>query len=146
LHFLEIAGAVIIIISSTRSNTNGSKPRHPCAHVSAEHARRFECRFGAITLRRTRGYCRKCGKWCFPADFFLGLEETAGYSPRVQEMAALLASKMPVSEASGVLEHLTGVKMPRPTLDREARRQGQRDRELRRKNWRNMVLRVKFAC
>jgi hypothetical protein len=37
----------------------------------------------------------------------LGWEETAGYSPRVQEMAALLASKMPVSEASTVLEHLT---------------------------------------
>jgi hypothetical protein len=60
------------------------------------------------------------------------LEDTAGYSPRVQEMAALLASKMPVSEASVVLEHLTGVKLPRATLDREARRQGQRARQLRR--------------
>ena len=47
-------------------------------------------------------------------------------------MAALLASKMPVSEASAVLELLTGVKMPRPTLDREARRQGERARQLRR--------------
>src|SRR6185436_3224058 len=62
----------------------------------------------------------------------LGLEESAGYSPRVQEMAALLASKMPVSEASAVLEHLTGVKLPRATLDREARRQGQRAQKLRR--------------
>jgi len=43
-------------------------------------------------------------------------------------MAALLASKMPVSEASVVLEHLTGVKLPRATLDREARRQGERAR------------------
>jgi len=41
-------------------------------------------------------------------------------------MAALVASKMPVSEASAVLEHLTGVKLPPATLDREARRQGQR--------------------
>jgi hypothetical protein len=41
-------------------------------------------------------------------------------------MAALLASKMPVSEASAVLEHLTGVKLPPATLDREARRQGKR--------------------
>jgi hypothetical protein len=39
----------------------------------------------------------------------LGLEETAGYSPAVQEMAALLASKMPVEEASVALERLTGV-------------------------------------
>ncbi|HWG88057.1 MAG TPA: hypothetical protein VN679_09775, partial [Candidatus Acidoferrales bacterium] len=44
----------------------------------------------------------------------------------MQEMAALLASKMPVSEASAVLEHLTGVKLPPATLDREARRQGKR--------------------
>jgi hypothetical protein len=62
----------------------------------------------------------------------LGLAETAGYSPRVQEMAALLASKMPVSEASAVLEHLTGVKLPPATLDREARRQGERARQVRR--------------
>src|ERR1700679_524460 len=48
-------------------------------------------------------------------------------------MTALLASKMPVSEASAVMEHLTGVKMPRSTLDREAKRQGERARELRRK-------------
>jgi hypothetical protein len=103
------------------------------SRVSQDHQRRFECRFGTITLRRARGYCRKCRKWRFPADAALGLEETAGYSPRVQEMAALLASKMPVSEASAVMEHLTGVKMPRATLDREARRQGERGRQLRRK-------------
>jgi hypothetical protein len=66
-----------------------------------------------------------------PADAALGLEETAGYSPAVQDMAALLASKMPVEEASAVLEHLTGVKLPRATLDREARRQGERAQELR---------------
>jgi hypothetical protein len=103
------------------------------SQVSHDHQRSFECRFGTITLRRQRGYCRKCRKWRFPADAVLGLEETAGYSPRVQEMAALLASKMPVGEASVVMEHLTGVKMPRPTLDREARRQGQRAQEVRRK-------------
>jgi hypothetical protein len=103
------------------------------SRVSQDHQRSFECRFGTITLRRARGYCRKCRKWRFPADAALGLEETAGYSPRVQEMTALLASKMPVSEASAVMEHLTGVKMPRSTLDREARRQGERARQLRRK-------------
>src|SRR5205814_335309 len=62
-----------------------------------------------------------------------GLEETAGYSPRVQEMAALFASKMPVAEASAVLEHLRGVKLPRASLDREARRQGQGAQRLRQK-------------
>jgi hypothetical protein len=41
-------------------------------------------------------------------------------------MAALVASKLPVGEASAVIERLTGVKLPRATLDREARRQGKR--------------------
>jgi hypothetical protein len=47
-------------------------------------------------------------------------------------MAALVASKMPVAEASAVLEHLTGVKLPPATLDREARRQGKRAERKRR--------------
>jgi hypothetical protein len=102
------------------------------SQVAGDHRRSFECKFGTITIARSRGYCKRCRKWRFPADTALGLEETAGYSPRVQEMAALLASKMPVSEASAVLEHLTGVKLPRATLDREARRQGERARKLRR--------------
>jgi len=41
-------------------------------------------------------------------------------------MAALAASKLPVAEASAVIERLTGVRLPRATLDREARRQGRR--------------------
>lgn len=101
------------------------------SRVTGEHRRRFECKFGTLAIERRRGYCKRCRKWRFPADNVLGLEETAGYSPRVQEMAALLASKMPVSEASVVLEHLTGVKLPRATLDREARRQGERARRVR---------------
>ena len=46
-------------------------------------------------------------------------------------MAALLASKMPVAEARAVREHLTGVKLHRATLEREARRQGERAERLR---------------
>jgi hypothetical protein len=99
--------------------------------LSADHLRTFDTRFGSITVQRTRGYCKRCGKWRVPADAALGLEETAGYSPAVQEMAALLASKMPVEEASVVLERLTGLKLLRATLDREARRQGQRAQRLR---------------
>lgn len=103
------------------------------SQVSTGHERTFESRFGPVRLQRKRGYCKRCKKWRFPADYALGLEETAGYSPRVQEMASLLASKMPVEEASAVMEHLTGVKMPRATLDREAKRQGERACRLRKK-------------
>jgi hypothetical protein len=108
--------------------------QRPLSRLTHDHRRSFECKFGTITIGRSRGYCKRCRKWRFPADTALGLEESAGYSPRVQEMAALLASKMPVSEASAVLEHLTGVKLPRATLDREARRQGERARQVRRQD------------
>jgi len=101
--------------------------------LSAGQPRTFQSRSGDITVARTRGYCKRCRKWRVPADTALGLAESAGYSPAVQDMAALLASKMPVGEASAVLEHLTGVRLPPSTLDREARRQGQRARAVRRK-------------
>lgn len=105
--------------------------RQTLSRVSEGHWRSFDSRFGSITVKRARGYCKRCGKWRVPADAALGLEESAGYSPAVQDMAALLASKMPVEDASAVLEHLTGIKLPRATLDREARRQGKRSQRLR---------------
>ena len=101
------------------------------SRLSQDQARTFDTRFGSITVKRTRGYCKRCRQWRIPADTALGLEETSGYSPAVQDMAALLTSKMPVAEASAVLDHLTGIKLPRATLDREARRQGERARKLR---------------
>lgn len=104
---------------------------HKLTRLSKEHPRTFDTRFGSITVKRTRGYCKRCHKWRVPADAALGLEESAGYSPAVQDMAALLASKMPIEDASAVLEHLTGIKLPRATLDREARRQGERAQALR---------------
>src|SRR5580658_8478521 len=105
--------------------------RQKLTRLSADQPRTFESRYGTITVKRTRGYCKRCHKWRVPADTALGLADSAGYSPAVQEMAALLASKMPVEDASAVLEHLTGVKLPRATLDREARRQGERAQALR---------------
>jgi hypothetical protein len=96
------------------------------SRVTHGHERSYETRFGTVRIRRLRGWCRRCKGWRFPADHLLGLAETGSCSPGVQEMAALVASKMPVGEASAVLERLTGVKLPRATLDREARRQGKR--------------------
>gem|GEM_PF-1129316 len=48
--------------------------------------------------------CRRCKKWRFPSDAVLGLEDSAGASAAVQELAALLASKMPMEELLGALE------------------------------------------
>ena len=75
---------------------------------------------GEFKLRRVRGFCRKCKDWFCPADEALGVE--GGHSPHVQEMAALFASKMPIAEASAVLERATGMKMPPATLDRVAKK------------------------
>ena len=90
------------------------------------HQRSYQTRFGEVTIRRSRGWCRRCKEWRFPADHLLGLADTGGCSPGVQEMAALGVSKLPVAEAGAVIERLTGVKLPRATLDREARRQGKK--------------------
>jgi hypothetical protein len=99
---------------------------HKLSRCTRAHERTFQSRFGPVTVRRLRGWCRRCRGWCFPADQALGLNATGGASPSVQEMAALTVSKMPVKEASAVIERLTGVKLPPATLDREGRRQGQR--------------------
>src|SRR5208283_1580183 len=71
-----------------------------------DHERTFHTRFGPVTVKRLRGWCRRCKAWRYPADQAMGLSDTGGASPSVQEM--------------------TGVKLPPATLDREARRQGQR--------------------
>jgi ssDNA-binding Zn-finger/Zn-ribbon topoisomerase 1 len=99
---------------------------HPLSRRTHDHERTFHTRFGLVTVKRLRGWCRRCKAWRYPADRALGLSDTGGASPSVQEMAALTVSKMPVQEASAVIERLTGVKLPPATLDREARRQGQR--------------------
>lgn len=123
--------------TGAQKKADATPPRCPrcqraLTRLAAGHPRTFATRFGEVTVRRTRGYCARCRKWRVPADTALGLDDTAGYSPAVQEMTALLASKMPVGEASLVLERLTGIKVPRATLDREARRQGTRAQALRR--------------
>lgn len=94
--------------------------------VTHGHKRTIQTRFGPITIKRSRGFCPQCKSWFYPADHALGVDEGGTASPAVQEMAALLGSKMPISEASAVIKRLTGVDLPRPTLDREAKRQGRR--------------------
>jgi hypothetical protein len=101
--------------------------------LSHGHARTIQTRFGPIRLRRGRGWCPRCQTWCFPADHALGLDTGGTASPAVQEMAALLGSKMPLTEASAVLKRLTGVDLPRATLDRQAQRQGERAERTREK-------------
>ena len=120
-----------VLEEAAQKKADGAPPVCPVcgnklSRVTHGHERSYQTRFGVVTIRRARGWCRRCKCWRFPADHLLGLAETGGCSPGVQEMAAVAASKLPVAEASAVIERLTGVKLPRATLDREARRQGRR--------------------
>ncbi len=83
---------------------------HKLSRCTRDHERTFHTRFGLVKVKRLRGWCRRCQQWCYPADPALGLSDTGGASPSVQEMAALTVSKMPVKEASAVIERLTGSK------------------------------------
>jgi len=94
-------------------------------------SRSIQSRFGPVRFTRTYGRCTRCQTWSFPADLALGLAPNATASPFLQEVAALLVSKMPSAQAEAVAQRLISVPLSRCTLDREARRQGQRAQELR---------------
>ena len=85
--------------------------------------RTIHSRFGPLTLWRRYGFCPRCGQWHFPADYALGLGRKAPASPYVQEISALLVSKMPVEQAVLVAERL-GLDLSRCGMHQEAHRQG----------------------
>jgi hypothetical protein len=87
---------------------------------------------GKVKLARTHGWCPRCQHWVFPADRVLGLREDSTASPLVQEMCALLVSKMPAEQAESLSLRVTGRRLSRSTLAREAQRQGDKAIEVRR--------------
>mgnify|MGYP005853402539 CR=1 FL=1 len=80
---------------------------------------------GRVKLARTHGWCPHCEHWVFPADRALGLRADSTASPLVQEMCALLVSKMPAGQAEALSLRVTGRRLSRSTLGREAQRQGE---------------------
>lgn len=117
--------------SAAQAKADGVPPH--CPNCGRKLSKRVDApvtiqtRYGPIMVKRVRGWCSKCKEWHCPADKVLNIE--SGRSPCVQEAAALLAAKMPVGEAAAVLERLTGVRMPRSTLDRAAKQSGQKAQE-----------------
>jgi len=85
--------------------------------------RGVDSRFGHFDIWRRYGWCPKCQEWQFPADHALGLAKKAAASPYVQEISALLVTKMPPDQAVAVAERL-GLDLSRCLLHREAHRQG----------------------
>jgi hypothetical protein len=86
-------------------------------------ARTIDSRFGPLLLFRAYGWCAQCAEWHFPADHALGLGRKAPASPYLQEITALLVTKMPPEQAVLVAERF-GLDLSRCTLHREAHRQG----------------------
>jgi hypothetical protein len=86
-------------------------------------SRSIHSRFGPLTIWRRYGFCPRCGEWHFPADYALGLGRKAPASPYLQEISALLVSKMPAEQAVLVAQRL-GLELSRCALHQEAHRQG----------------------
>jgi hypothetical protein len=106
---------------------------HKCQHELTHQkrlCRHIDSRFGRLTIWRAYGWCPHCQEWRFPADYALGLARNAPASPYVQEISALLVTKMPPEQATAVAERL-GLKLSRCLLDREAHRQGVKAQERR---------------
>ena len=92
--------------------------------------RTLHSRFGPVTIWRRYGWCPRCGQWHFPADYALGLGRKAPASPYLQEISALLVSKMPAEQAVLIAERL-GLDLSRCGLHQEAHRQGLKAQEWR---------------
>ena len=85
---------------------------------------------GPVTVTRIGGHCEPCDKYYFPADCSLGLSGESTASPLLQEVSALLVSKMPAQHAEEISQRVCGIALNASSLARDARRQGDRAIEL----------------
>jgi exonuclease VII large subunit len=113
---------------------NATPCRCPVCQRELSHrkflARTITSRFGPWRLYRQYGWCAGCETWHFPADYALGLDRHSPASPYIQELCALLVSKMPADQARAVAQRL-GLRLSTSTLHREACRQGRKAERLR---------------
>ena len=86
-------------------------------------ARWIDSRFGRLNIYRRYGWCEECDGWHFPADLVLGLNKNSSASPYLQEVTALLNTKMPSEQAVDVARRF-GLELTRCRIHREAHRQG----------------------
>jgi hypothetical protein len=127
----------LLVQKAMQEKADAVEERCPdCHHELCNKKRRVlrsvQAYCGRAKLSRTHGWCPDCQKWVFPADRALGLREDSSASPLVQEMCALLVSKMPAEQAEAIALRVTGRSLSRSTLGREAQRQGDSALEVRR--------------
>lgn len=107
-----------------------------CPHCQIELTREqvlgrsIDSRFGPLKLYRKYGWCDSCEAWHFPADLVLGLNKNSPASPYLQEVSALLNTKMPSEQAVEVAGRF-GLELSRCFIHREAHRQGLKAQKVR---------------
>jgi hypothetical protein len=125
---LELQRALVQKAMQTKADAVDEKCpdcQRPLGHKKRRVVRNVDAYCGKVRLLRTHGWCSRCEKWCFPADRVLGLREDSNASPLVQEMSALLVSKMPAEQAEALSLRVLGRSLSRSTLARQAHSQGQ---------------------
>jgi hypothetical protein len=120
----------LLVQKAMQDKANAVAEKCPdCGHGLCDKKRRVtrwvDAYCGKVKLVRTHGWCPHCEQWVFPADRALGLRADSTASPLVQEMCALLVSKMPAEQAEAICLRVTGRRLSRSTLAREAQRQGE---------------------
>ena len=123
--------------AQAKANATPCQCSHPqCRRLGLELTRQkflrrtINSRFGPLNVFRAYGWCAQCEQWHFPADYALGLGRKSPASPYIQEISALLVSKMPSEQAEMVARRF-GLDLSRCTLHREAHRQGLKAETLR---------------
>lgn len=119
---------------AAQAKANATANQCPKCKAQLQHgqvlARGIDSRFGRLKIYRHYGWCPECESWHFPADLALGLNKNSPASPYLQEVAALLNTKMPSEQAAEVASRF-GLELSRCFIHREAHRQGLKAQELR---------------
>lgn len=119
---------------AAQAKANGTQCQCPKHKIDLERqrvlSRSIDSRFGHLTVYRKYGWCDLCEAWHFPADLVLGLNKNSPASPYLQEVSALLHTKMPSAQAVEVASRF-GLELSRCFLHREALRQGLKAQEVR---------------
>lgn len=106
-----------------------------CVHVPLikrwrQKSRPLRTLCGPVHVIRSGGYCKRCDDHYYPADARLGLSDESTASPLLQEVSALLVSKMPAEQAEEISQRVCGLRLNDASLARDARRQGERAIEM----------------
>jgi Uncharacterised protein family (UPF0236) len=118
--------------AQAKANATPSQCSH--CHTQLERVRvlgrSIDSRFGRLQIYRHYGWCEGCEAWQFPADLVLGLNKNSSASPYLQEVTALLNTKMPSEQAVEVAGRF-GLELSRCFIHREAHRQGLKAQQVR---------------